>query len=192
MLTINPSGSEIIYVITATNKRLLISESRDDLNRCTPCRGNPDQHATRFPRSVRVWSKTIHISRGQHLTTFYDTTTDLDRSHCSREKGSRHNPQHVGWSIRGFVPSFSPEPANEAGGHKSGSYRWPTTRLIGPISLACDRYVQYLFTGATHRSLTDIGGGYNLGGVGLPHTTPRPFPTNYLHFPTKGPARSPV
>jgi hypothetical protein len=32
--------------MAATNKRLLISESRVDLNQCTPCRGNPDQHTT--------------------------------------------------------------------------------------------------------------------------------------------------
>jgi hypothetical protein len=32
--------------MTATNKRLLISESRGDSNRCTPCWGKPDQHAT--------------------------------------------------------------------------------------------------------------------------------------------------
>jgi hypothetical protein len=32
--------------MTTTNKRLLISESRSDSNRCTPCRGKPDQHAT--------------------------------------------------------------------------------------------------------------------------------------------------
>jgi hypothetical protein len=30
----------------ATNKRLLISESRGDSNRYTPCRGKPDQHNT--------------------------------------------------------------------------------------------------------------------------------------------------
>jgi hypothetical protein len=28
--------------------------------------------------------------------------------------------------------------------------------------------------GLTHRSLTDTGESYNLGGVGFPHTTPRP------------------
>jgi hypothetical protein len=28
----------------ATNKRLLISESRGDSNRSTPCRGKPNQH----------------------------------------------------------------------------------------------------------------------------------------------------
>jgi hypothetical protein len=31
--------------MTATNKRLLISETRGDSNRCTPYRGKPDQHA---------------------------------------------------------------------------------------------------------------------------------------------------
>jgi hypothetical protein len=39
-----------------TNKRLLISESRGDSNRCTPCRGKPDQHATyAFHDSPRTW-----------------------------------------------------------------------------------------------------------------------------------------
>jgi hypothetical protein len=36
----------ISSVNTATNNWLLISESHGDLNRCTPCRGNPDQHDT--------------------------------------------------------------------------------------------------------------------------------------------------
>jgi hypothetical protein len=36
----------ISYLKTATNKRLLIFESRDDSNHCTSCRGKPDQHDT--------------------------------------------------------------------------------------------------------------------------------------------------
>jgi hypothetical protein len=32
--------------MTTTNKQFLISESRGDLNRRTPYRGKPDQHAT--------------------------------------------------------------------------------------------------------------------------------------------------
>jgi hypothetical protein len=32
--------------MTTKNKRLLISESHDNSNRYTPCRGKPDQHAT--------------------------------------------------------------------------------------------------------------------------------------------------
>jgi hypothetical protein len=46
--------------MTATNKRLLISESRDDSNRFTPCRGKPDQHDTyashTSPRTLPVGS----------------------------------------------------------------------------------------------------------------------------------------
>jgi hypothetical protein len=34
------------YLMAATTKRLLISESCDDSNRCTPCKGNPNQHDT--------------------------------------------------------------------------------------------------------------------------------------------------
>jgi hypothetical protein len=44
MITLNPSRSVIIYVMTVTNKQILIFESRGDSNQCTPCRGKPDQH----------------------------------------------------------------------------------------------------------------------------------------------------
>jgi hypothetical protein len=123
---------EVIYVMTATNKRLLISVRRGDSNRCTPCRGKPDQHATRFPRSVHVWSKTIHISRGPHIATFYETLTDLDGSHHSRKKGSRHNPQHADWPTHGSVLSFSPEPTNEAVGVSQTHVCDQLLGLLGP------------------------------------------------------------
>jgi hypothetical protein len=46
--------------------------------------------------------------------------------------------------------------------------------------------------GPTHRSLTDTGGGYNLGGADFPYLTPRPSQPMVLCFPPKGPARSQV
>jgi hypothetical protein len=73
--------------MTATNKRLLISESRDDTNRCTPCRGKLNQHATRFPRSVHVWSTTIRISRGPHIAIFHIVVNRFEQIHCTREEG---------------------------------------------------------------------------------------------------------
>jgi hypothetical protein len=57
------------------------------LNRCTPYRGKPNQHATRFPRSVRVWSTTIHISRGPHIATFHTVVNRFEQIHCTREEG---------------------------------------------------------------------------------------------------------
>jgi hypothetical protein len=62
-----------------------------------------------------------------------------------------------------------------------------------------DPYHQYAISmfntcsqGPTHRSLTDTGGGYNLGGVGSPHHTLQPSQPAVLRFPPKGLARSQV
>jgi hypothetical protein len=49
--------------------------------------GKPDQHATRIPRSVRIWSQTIRISCGQRIATFHEVVNSDRLSHCSREKG---------------------------------------------------------------------------------------------------------
>jgi hypothetical protein len=86
----------VIYMMTVTNKWLLISESHGDSNRCTPCRGKSDQHATRFPCSIRIWSKIIRISRGPHIAIFCTVVNRFERVHCPREEGSRRNPQHAG------------------------------------------------------------------------------------------------
>jgi hypothetical protein len=70
---------------------------------------------------------------------------------------------------------------------KSNTYQQQTTRFTRPISPACDRYIQYLLMGATERSLTDTGGGYNLEGVGLPHIHSPTFTTSCLFFPLVAP-----
>jgi hypothetical protein len=66
-----------------------------------------------LPTSVHV--RLAYASSGQspYVETFHESSTDLDRSHCSWEKGSRHNPQHNGWPIRRSVPSLSLKPTNE-------------------------------------------------------------------------------
>jgi hypothetical protein len=62
-------------------------------------------------------------------------------------------------------------------------YQQQATRLTGPISPTCDRYVQYLLTGPTGRSLIDIGRGYNLEGADFLRTTPRPSQLAASPFP---------
>jgi hypothetical protein len=78
--------------MTATNKRLLVSESRGDSNRYTPCRGKPDQHTTRFPHSVHVWTSTIHISHGPHIATYREVINRVQQGHYNREKGIPTQP----------------------------------------------------------------------------------------------------
>jgi hypothetical protein len=160
--------------MTAINKWLLISESHSDSNRCTPYRGNPDQHDTRFPRSVRVWSKTIRISRGPHITTLREMPTDLDRSYCSWEKGLSTQSIARRLTDPRVCTQFLSWASQWSRGHKPSSCRWPTTRLIEPISPACDRYVQYLLAGANPSILNRHRLGQKIGGADLPHTTPQP------------------
>jgi hypothetical protein len=163
--------------MSVTNKRLLISESHDNSNRCTPCRGKLDQHDTY-----------ASYERSPYVATFHEPSIELSRTTAPEKMGSRHNPQYVGWPICGSVPNFAPKPINKAVGAKSNIYRRWATRLTGPISLACDRYVQYLLTGANSSVL-------NRHKRGLPPRRWRfatyhypTFPTSCLHFPLRAPS----
>jgi hypothetical protein len=161
----------ISHVKTTTNKRLLISESRDDSNRCTPCRGKLNQHDTYASHA----SPRTLLAGGPHTwQPFTRSSTAMDRATALEKKGSRHNPYHAGWSIRGSIPSFPPEPAIEAVGVKPPSIDNQLLVLPGLYH----RHVIGIFNtcswGPTHRSLTDTGGGYNHGGADFPHITLRP------------------
>jgi hypothetical protein len=148
------------------NKRLLISESRGDSNRCTPCRGKSDQHATHFLHSVHVWSMTIRISRGPHIATFHTVINWFEQIHCTREEWLLTQSTACRPSDLRVCTQLLSHNSQWSSGEKS-SFCWQlTTSLIGPISSACNRYVQYLLAGANHRSLTDTSGGYNFGGAG--------------------------
>jgi hypothetical protein len=101
--------------MTTTNKRLLIFESRDNLNRYTPCRGKPDQHTTHFPHSVHIWSRTIRISRGPHIANFRTVVNRFEQIRCSREEGLPTLPS--AWLGDPRVHTqFSPEPTIEVVG----------------------------------------------------------------------------
>jgi hypothetical protein len=103
------------------------------------------QGKTRLTRHICL----VYASYGRspYVATFHESSTELSRPTTPEKKGSRHNPQWAGWPIRRFVPNFSLEPANEAVEAKPSIYQRLATRLTGPISPACDRYVQYLHTG---------------------------------------------
>jgi hypothetical protein len=100
--------------MTATNKRLLIFESCGDSNRCTPCRGKPDQHNTYASHASPCTPGVRFLRVVPYVVTFHESLTELDIVIAPLKKGSRHNPQLDGWPIHGSVPNFSPKPANEA------------------------------------------------------------------------------
>jgi hypothetical protein len=144
---------------------------------------------------IRTLSTPVHIrptyaSCGQspYVTTFHESSTELDRVTAPEIKDFRHNPQHAGWLIRGSVPSFSPEPTNEAVEKAKTSINSRLLGLLGPYH----RYAIGTFNtcswGPTERSLIDTGGGYNLRGAALPRTHSSIFPTSCPHFPLVAPA----
>jgi hypothetical protein len=86
----------------------------------------------------------------------------------------------------GPYPASLPQPPKS-----SGEKSTPVdNRLLGLPGL----YHQYAIGtfntcswGLTEQSLTDTGGGYNLGGADLPHTHSPTFPTSCPHFPLIAP-----
>jgi hypothetical protein len=170
--------------MTATNKRLLISESRDDLNRCTPYRRKSDQHATRFPCLVRVWFKTIHISRGPHIPTFCTVINRFKHIYYCREEGLPTQPP-----ARLSDPRVRTQLLSQTNHWNSGenpSFCWhPTTRFINTNMRSVRSIIARM--GPNHRSLTDSGGGYSFEGAGFPRTTPRPFQLTVSTFHLRAP-----
>jgi hypothetical protein len=164
-----------------------MSESRDDSNRCTPCRGKPNQHATRFPRSVRVWSTTIPISHCPHIATFHTVINRFEQIHCTREEGlPTQSTARQSSDLRVRTQLLSHNSQRAVGKSQApidnrllglpGPYHW---HAIGTFN-TCSR-------GPPERSLIDISGDYNLGGGGLPHTHSPTFLTSCPHFSLMAP-----
>jgi hypothetical protein len=171
---------------------VLTSETHDDSNRCTPYREKPNQHATRFPRSVRVWSSTIRISRDQRIATIHESPTDLDRSHYSQEK-ELPTQSTAHWLIDPWVYTQFLSQANQWNSRlKLRFYRWQATRLTGHISPAYNRYVQYLLAEANPSVLNRHRRGIQPWRRQLFTYHSPTFPTDGLPFSPTGPARSPV
>jgi hypothetical protein len=91
------------------------------------------------------------------------------------------------WVVCMFCLSFSHNTTIEALGLSQVSVDGNLLGLLGSFHQHTISTFNTCSWGPTHRSLTDTGGGYNLGGASLPHHTPRPFQSTVLHFQPKGP-----
>jgi hypothetical protein len=96
--------------------------------------GKTRQHATRFSHSVHIWSKTIRISCGPHITTFHTIVNNDRQSHCSREKGLLTQCP-AWWLIDPWVHTqFLSQASHWSGGGKATLCWQQITRLIGHIN----------------------------------------------------------
>jgi hypothetical protein len=121
-----------LYMMTTINKRLLISESRGDSNRCTPCRGKPDQHATYASHASPRTPSIRFLRAAPYVATFHESSTELSKPTALEKKDSRHNPQCAAdWSA-GLYPSSLPSQPMKQWGQSQASINGWLLGLLGP------------------------------------------------------------
>jgi hypothetical protein len=125
--------------MTVTNKRLLISESRGDSNRCTTCRGKPDQHVTYLSHSSPRMP-------GVHFLRAVPVCDNLLLA-PTKSKQPQHPKEVLAVKDRltqpssGVVSFLLPCDSPGVGERSFDPMVTQLHQLTGPISLACDRYV---------------------------------------------------
>jgi hypothetical protein len=151
-----------------------------------------NQHATRIPCKVCVWSQTIRISHGQRIATFHIIINRFEQIHCPREEGLPTQPT-ARWLTSLWVHTQLLSHNSQCGSGEKTSFYWQlATRLTRPISPTCDRYVQYLLVGANPLVLNRHRWGLQPWRCRLSTYHSSTFPSSGLHFPAKALARSPV
>jgi hypothetical protein len=174
--------------MTATNKWLLIFESHGDSDRCTPYRKKSDQHdmyashtSPHTPGVCFLWAVPVcgNLSR---------VVNRVRQSHCSREKWFPTQSTTRRLTDLRIRTQFLSWTSQWSSGESHTSIN---SRLLG-LPDPYHRYAIGTFNtcshGPTHRSLTDTGGGYNLGGVSFPRTHSPTFSTSCLPFPIVAPS----
>jgi hypothetical protein len=133
---------------------------------------------------------TIRISRGPHITTFHTVVNIFEQIHCTREEGLPTQST----ARRSSDPRICTQLLSHNSQRVVGEKSTPVdNQLLGLPGLYHRHAIGTFNTysrGPIERSLINIGGGYNLGGAGLPHTHSLTFPTSCPHFPPNGPAWS--
>jgi hypothetical protein len=100
-----------------------------------PCQSMYATH-TLSADSPRTW---------QPFTSHQQRWTD---SATPENKGSRHNPQHVGWPIHRSATQFLSQDNHWSSNKSQASIDNMLHRFTRPITPVCDQYVQYLLTRA--------------------------------------------
>jgi hypothetical protein len=169
--------------MTVMNKWLLISESRDNLNRCIPYRGKLDQHDTyashASPRTPSVRFLQAVPVRGNLLWVI----DRVRRILLLPRKSAPDSTSQPDWVAHGTRLNFSPNTATEVVGLSQAPMDGPLLGLPGPYHQHAIGTFNTCSWALTHRSLIDTGVDYNLEGAGFPHTTLWPSQPVVFPFP---------
>jgi hypothetical protein len=164
------------------NKRVLISESHGDSNRCTLCRGKPlPTRHVRFPHQSTYARRTLHVGGPRTWQPFTLTQQSWTDSLLPRKKYSRlHLPARLSgpWD----PPQFLFQHSHWSSALKPNICRQHATRFTGLISPACDQYVQYLLTGTNPSILNRHSRGLSHRKSRNNHTTLSVLPFRGFHW----------
>jgi hypothetical protein len=153
------------------------------------------ENLTNMPHAFHArsaYGQTIHNSRGQCIATFHEVINRFIQIHCHREEvlptqSAAQRPSDP-WVNTQLLSHNS-----QWGSEEKTSFCWQlATRLTGPISPICDRYVQYLLTGVNSSVLNWHRRGIQHWRCRLSTYHSPTFPTDGLPFPPTGPVRYPV
>jgi hypothetical protein len=152
--------------------------------------GKPDQHNTYASHTSLCMLGIRFLWAVPYVATFNDSSTDLDGSHCSCEKG--FPTQSIACRLTDpWVHTHFLSQVNQWSNRLKPSFcRWQATKLTGPIPPTCDRYVQYLLAGANPSVLNWDRRGLQPWRCRLSTYHSPTFPTSCLPFPPQGLARS--
>jgi hypothetical protein len=114
-----------------------------------------------------------------HTCLMWSTYTNL--LHSPHEVKTGPYTQKKSWQPKTDWPSHHLGSAHSSSLILHPSGYTSTSAYLAHIA-ACDRYVQYLVTGANPSVWTYTGGDYNLEGASFSHLTPRPFQWTILHL----------
>jgi hypothetical protein len=145
----------------------------------------PTRHV-RFPRQSTYATRMLPAGGPRTWQPFMLTQQSWIDSLLPR-KSAPDSTSQLSWVVRGTCLSFSPNTSIEAVCLSQTSVDEETTRLTGPISLACDQYIQYLLPGSNHSVLNQYRRGLPHRNLEIAGTLSLPFPTECFIDPPKWP-----
>jgi hypothetical protein len=150
-----------------------------------PAGENPNNTPRMLPTPIHARPVYAFYGQSSYVTTFHWLLRSRNRSLPPEKVLATKDrlAQPSSWVASFLLPCDSPGVGERDFGPMVHSYSGLLDlyhqHAIGTFN-TCSR-------GSTHRSLTDTGGGYNLGGAGLSYTHSPNFLTSCLHFPLMAP-----
>jgi hypothetical protein len=113
-----------------------------------PAGENPTNTTRTLPTPVYVRPTYASCGWSPYVAIFHESSAGLDGCTAPEKKCSQ---LHLSARLSGpwDTPQFLSQHSHWSSALKPSTCRWQTSRLTGPISPICDRYIQYLLNGTT-------------------------------------------